>query len=174
MKTKKNNFRKLSLAVLSSIALVSGTIAADKESASSLVSLEIFIQAQEEALKYIAPEIDMLDAEAAEADLENFVTNAEVSLKYVASEYSNADLRAEEIAPALENLNMLAISTEAKLRYQAPVEDAAIEAVPAMEKLEMLAESTETSLKYKAPVADETEIMDVTDYIGNEMLAVTK
>jgi hypothetical protein len=176
MKTQKNisNLRKLGLVVLASMALVNGTMAEDKESANALVSLEIFVQAQEEALKYNAPAIDIVEAEAAEISLENFVNLTEASLKYVASEYSEADARAEEIAPALENLEMLATSMEAEFKYQAPAEDAAIEAVPAMEKLEMMAEATEASLKYKAPVAEETEVYDVTDYTVNEMLAETK
>jgi hypothetical protein len=176
MKTQKNisNLRKLGLAVLASIALVNGTMKAeDRESANALVNLEIFVEAQEEALRYNAPVV-MIEAEAAAESLENFATEAETSLRYDASEYADADAKAEEIAPAVNNLEMLASKFESQLKYQSPAEDAAVEAVPAMEKLEMLAESTLSNLKYQAPANAENEIYDVTDYSVNDMVAETR
>ena len=170
MKTQKNisNFRKLGLAVFASMALVNGTLKAEStESANALVNLEIFVTAQEEALRYNAPVVN-IEAEAAAESLNTFAESNEATLKYDASEYAEADARAEEAAPAVENLEMIAAAFEARLKYQAPAEDAAVEAVPAMEKLEMLAEATLSTLKYQAPENTETE---ATEYTVSNMMA---
>jgi hypothetical protein len=176
MKTQTNfsNLKKFGLAVLASVALVNGTFGADENANTALVNLEIFMNAQEEALKYSADTYIMEEAEAAIERVEEFVNLTESSLKYTATEFAEADARAEEIAPAMDRLEGLATELEASLNYQAPAEDQEIEAAPALERLEMMAEAAETSLKYSAPTSDESEINDVTGYDVNEMLAETK
>jgi hypothetical protein len=175
MKTQKNisNLRKLGLVVFASFALVSGSLKASDSSANAMISLEGFVQAHEAVLKYSAPVID-IEVEMAAENLNFFAESNEATLKYEASNYAEADASAEEIAPAVANLEVLAASFEAQLKYQAPAEDAAVEAVPAMEKLEMLAEATISALKYQAPVDAENEVYDVTEYNVNDMLAETK
>lgn len=175
MKTQKNisNLRKLGLAVLASFALVSGSLKATDSSVNAMISLEGFVKAHEAVLKYSAPVID-IEVEMAAESLNTFAESNEATLKYEASEYAEADARAEEIAPAVDNLEMIAASFEAQLKYQAPAEDAAVEAVPAMEKLEMLAEATMSTLKYQAPEQAENEVYDVTESAATDMLAETK
>jgi len=178
MKTQNyiSNLKKLGLTVLASIALVSGTFGADEKgnASAALVNLEIFMNAQEEALKYSADTYIMDEAEAAIERVEEMVNLTEASLRYSAVEFAEAEAKAEEVVTEMDRLEVLANELETSLKYEAPAEDEEVEVVPAMERLEMMAEATEASLKYNAPAVDESEIYDVTDFSSNTMLAETK
>lgn len=122
MKTNTNisNLKKLALTAAVALMIAAGSYAQSAEhNLTALISLETLMTATEQAIRYVAPEVNEAEEfSAATGRLEMLANNTEAGLKYTAPEAE------EEIAPVIDRLNMLADVTEASLKYEAPAEEA--------------------------------------------------
>ena len=123
MKTKTNisNLKKLALTAAAALVVSAGSFAQSNNGNAaanelvSLVSLKAIMTATEQAIRYVAPEVNESEEFFAAAErLEMLANNTEAGLKYAAPEAE------EEIAPVIDRLNMMADATEASLQYNAP------------------------------------------------------
>ena len=172
MKTKTNisNLKKMALTAAAALVISAGSLAqSNKGSAAanelvSLVSLKAIMTATEQAIRYVAPEVNESEEFFAAAErLEMLANNTEAGLKYVAPE------AAEDVAPVIDRLNVLAAATEDGLKYAAP--EAEEEIAPVIDRLNMMADATEATLQYNAPEVAENSNFQVEN--ENEVMLAT-
>jgi hypothetical protein len=138
MKTQMNNLKKLALTACAILLIATGSYTQPGTGNQSNIEL-------------VSP-----------VSLESLMSFTEESIRYMAP----AVPESEAFSAEFERLDILAVATEASLKYEAPeVNDADVSAE--MERLEWMAAATEASLKYEAPaVNDVTPEMERLEWLA--------
>jgi len=126
MKTTNNHTRLSRIFLALCSAIVFGSVLYAQPHAGSNANnsaevfnrLETFMASTEEAVKYVAPSVEVDEFNEAMESLELLANNIEMAIRYKAPTIETAELN-----EAVERLEVLACSIENEIRYRVPVEE---------------------------------------------------